>query len=374
MKIITTTIFRSYNYGAVLQAYALHKKLNDLGHDCAILNFRPARGEKRFEKVFQKPNNLKELAYNLLPLFKYRESKRKIENANHFFDNNLKLTKKYETYEEIINDKPDADIFFCGSDQIWNPIIHGLSPLYFLDFVDNSKSVKASFAASIGENFIEEKYKSKIKDYLSSFDFVSVREEEAKEILSFTGKNIEVVADPVFLLNKQEWLSISKPALRKGKYILCYFLYQPSFLNKLLKSIKKVTGYKIISVTPDPYSKIYHDVLIRDIGPDGFLGLVADAEMVITSSFHGTALSILLEKQFYSIVEETRGSRITNILKRTELEYREINEKSDNVDVLKKFDYMKVRNNVDAIREESITFIEKVTETAKQRKLDSNAS
>lgn len=370
MKIITITFFRTFNYGAALQAYALQKKLNNLNYETKILNFRPPLSEKRFIKVFQSPKSIKEFILNIITLSKYKESIRKINNANKFLNNYLNLTQKYETYDEVMNHLPIADIYFCGSDQIWNPkIFNRLHPLYFLDFVDSRRSIKASFSASIAENYIEKKYTEEIKNYLSTFDFISVREEKAKELLEFTGREIEIIADPVFLLNKQEWLSIAKLPLIKEKYILCYFLYQPKFLNNLLKKLKKETGYKIISVTPEPFSKIYHDKLIMDVGPDGFLGLIANAEMVITSSFHGTALSILLEKQFYSIIGKTRGSRITNVLNKLNLSGRVITDKENELNLSNEIDYNVTTSMVNKLRSESLAYIQKVIDFAKNKRI-----
>lgn len=359
MKIINVTIFRSFNYGAVLQAYALHKKLNDLGHDCSILNFRPTQKEKRFIKVFQRSNNLKEFIVSLIAVLKFGESKRMINSANSFFFNNLKLTEPFKNYIELENNPPKADVFICGSDQIWNPKIHGVSPLYFLNFINNGDAIKASFAASVGENYIEKSYHKEIEKFLCDFDFISVREEKAKEILGvLTKKEILVVADPVFLLEKKDWMNLAVYPKIKKKYILCYLLYQPKYLNEFLKKIKKDTGYQIISVTPSPYSKIYKDKFIRDVGPDGFLGLIADAEMVITSSFHGTALSILLEKQFYSVVGNERGSRITNILGKLDLSSRII---TDNSFYFKSdINYQDVNEGVNKIRENSLECIQKI--------------
>jgi hypothetical protein len=364
MKIINVTVFRTFNYGALLQAYALQRKLIDLGYSCYILNYRPKENEKRFKKIFQKSNNIKELVYNIIALIKFNESKSKISNANLFCSRYLVLTKKYETYDEILRDKPEANIFICGSDQIWNPKIHGLSPLYFLDFVDSNKSIKASFAASIGENYLEEKYKDRVEKFLDEFHHISVREDKAKDILSYTGRDIQVISDPVFLLNKNEWINLSKPTSIKEKYILCYFLYQPKFLNNFLKYIKNKTGYKIISVTPEPFSKLYHDKLIRDVGPDGFLGLLANAEIVITSSFHGTALSILLEKEFYSIISQTRGSRIINLLKNTKLENREITEQNMFTDLNDKIDYVETNKLINNMRGMSLSYINELLQSA----------
>ncbi|MBT8318063.1 MAG: polysaccharide pyruvyl transferase family protein, partial [Lutibacter sp.] len=82
------------------------------------------------------------------------------------------------------------------------------------------------------------------------------------------------------------------------------------------------------------------------------------AEMVITSSFHGTALSILMEKEFYSAILPTRGSRITNILNKAGLEDRIIID--DNLNLNKTINYDVVNSKVDKIRTNSINYLEDV--------------
>ncbi|MDO5655736.1 MAG: polysaccharide pyruvyl transferase family protein [Flavobacteriaceae bacterium] len=368
MKIKTVTIFRSFNYGALLQTYALHKKLNDMGHDCSVLNYRPPATEQKMTNIVKKSKDIKSFVYNLIPLLKYNETKRMIKKADDFLNKHIKLSERYESYKEILNAPHDTDIFFCGSDQIWNPnIFNGLDPLYFLDFVNSQKSIKASFAASLGGNYIDDKYKKEYQDYLSDFDFISVREEKAKELLEFTNKPIEVIADPVFLLTKEEWLNLAIKPNIKEKYILCYFLYQPKYLNKIIQKIKEETGLKVISVTFDAYTTIKSDKVIRDVGPDEFLGLIANAELVLTSSFHGTVLSILLEKQFYTAVWEKRGSRIKGILKKLNLSHREINESDNSIDIYSTIDYSETNKLILSIRDNSMKFLEKVLLKAKAR-------
>lgn len=357
MNINIITIFRSLNYGAVLQAYSLHKKLNDIGHNCMIIDYRTEENEHKFYKVFKKSGDLKINLKNIIGFFKYKETKRMLNTSNKFFFGLLKRTKRYFTYEELLADVPQADVYFCGSDQIWNPKITDLNPMYFLEFVNNFETIKASFAASIGENSIDKKYYDKLNKLLKDFDFISVREEKAKEIISeFSNKQVIVIADPVFLLSKDQWLEIATSPKIKEKYILCYFLYQPQYLNNILKKIKRETGYKIITITTELFSKCYYDSLLRDVGPADFIGLIANAEFVVTSSFHGTAFSILLEKQFYAVVSPERGSRILNILNKLDLEDRVI---SDNIELTKDFiEYGQVNKRVEQLRKQSMDYPE----------------
>ena len=53
----------------------------------------------------------------------------------------------------------------------------------------------------------------------------------------------------------------------------------------------------------------------RANGPQQFLGLVRDADFVVTTSFHGTVFSILYEKQFLCVLNNNdRNSRMETLL------------------------------------------------------------
>ena len=115
------------------------------------------------------------------------------------------------------------DKFISGSDQIWNCGRLDLDPTYMLDFVtDDSK--KFSYASSLGMREIPQKYYAKYKECLSSFRELSCREREGADIISkLTGREVVYVLDPVFLLDKEEWIELTKSSVsiqKDGKYIL----------------------------------------------------------------------------------------------------------------------------------------------------------
>ena len=147
---------------------------------------------------------------------------------------------------------------------------------------------------------------------------MSVREISAKNALSdLYGKNIAVNIDPTFLLLPEEWEKEERryDKLYNKKYILAYFIYRPKEMNKWLKELKKSTGLPIVVVDTNSYRNIYHDHIILDAGPKEFLWLIHNAEMVITSSFHGTAFSIIYRKPFIVCNSNVAPTRIENLIK-----------------------------------------------------------
>ena len=211
MKIKTITCHDVYNTGASLQAYALSAYLKKLGHDVEIIDYKPdylkhyelwgVRNPK-FDRLI-----LREI-YNILKLpgrIKDRLSKRK-KAFDSFTKTYLPVTSMtFHTNEELKRANVSADVFFAGSDQIWNTIFkNGKDPAFYLDFA-SSDAICASYAASFATEDVAEEYKSVVSTWLNKMDYISVREKSAIGILERLGiHGGQQVVDPVFLLNRQD--------------------------------------------------------------------------------------------------------------------------------------------------------------------------
>ena len=174
MKIKTITCHNVYNAGASLQAYALAEYLNSIGHECQIIDYKPdyLKHYKLFgvsNPRYNKPV-LREL-YNIAKFpgrLKARFGKRKKE-YDRFTEDYLPVTNEcYTSNEELKSNPPEADIFFAGSDQIWNSFFNnGKDPAFYLDFAPLG-AVKASYAASFATENIVTELKPQIKEWLSN--------------------------------------------------------------------------------------------------------------------------------------------------------------------------------------------------------------
>ncbi len=311
MQVNIVTMNSSYNYGAMLQAYSLQQNIKTLGVECEFIDQRSV-----FEKQVAFSKSVKGLLTLPHYLFNKKELKRGYKACENFVKEYQTLTEEnYCDYNKLKNNPPNADVFVTGSDQVWNTL--KCKPINFLEFAPQGKK-KISYAASMGISHIVEDKKEIVKKYLSDFSAISVREESAAEALKeVTDKNIDVNIDPVFLLDKEQWQLIQTQNNKINKpYILCYILFRPKWLNKKLKEIHKKTGKDIVVVDLSLYRNIYNNKTIRSAGPREFLELLDNADGIITSSFHGTALSIVYRKKFYSVVNPNSPSRISNILKK----------------------------------------------------------
>ena len=321
MKIKTITCHEVYNYGASLQAYALMKYMQDLGHDVEIIDYKPEFLTRRYYLWAISPrwdqNLLMRLIYYSIKVpgkyFRFLNEKKPFDR---FTKKYLKLTDKtYHTNDELKSDCPDADIYLAGSDQIWNSISpNGKDPAFYLDFAKRG-TVKASYAASFGTDYIAEGYEDQVKKWISNLDYVSVRESTGLKILDSLGIQGEQVLDPVFLLSSLEWSKLVKGNMMKNKYILVYDFENNAEIEHFSRKIAAETGYPIISINnyvKQSYSKKH----INNVSPLEYIGLIRNSEVFISNSFHGTAFSIIFNKDFYIFnrIYQKVNSRMVDLL------------------------------------------------------------
>lgn len=329
MKTKTITYHNAHNYGAVLQAYALQQSILLLDIENEIINYHSNKCTI-FNKFSRKigRQTISEIVTNLATIVHYRDLKNKYNLFEKFINTELALTEKYENLVDLINIPPEADCYITGSDQVWN-VFNGAKREFFLDFGDK-KTKRVSYAASIGIYDISQKNKEEFFNLIKKFDKISVREKQSKTFIEKeSNKKCCVNIDPVFLLAKERWAQISNKTYSCEKYILCYPLLHHPLLNEALKKLKDSTGYKVIILNPNARTKIKGDKIIRNAGPREFLNLFENAEIILTTSFHGVAFSIINEKKFFSFINSHAPSRINNILNILGLEDRIVNDIND---------------------------------------------
>lgn len=334
MKIGIITIHVSPNYGATLQAYALYKFLVSQGFDCELIDLHRSEFEdyipsKRFVRCRPRKVSLYEKFKNVIKKmigYKTRvvntKNKYSVEAAPKFkaFNSAIKLSKTYRGIDQLYDDPPVYDVYITGSDQVWNPSQYYCIEPYFLTFVPVSAR-RISYAASIGISYIRENEKALFAKWLSRYDAISVREKQAKTILSaITNKEITQVSDPTFLLDREYWKSVAVYPSSKD-YILIFTLEFNQRMVNYGKRLSQECGKKLF-VLAQVQDKNVADgyVPIVDAGPKEWLGYIANASLVLTDSFHCTVFSIIMgTENFYSIIENDRGSRITDLLATFEL-------------------------------------------------------
>ena len=371
MKIKTITCHDVYNYGSSLQAYALMKCLEDFGHDVEIINYKPyylttrynfwyIEGQSRYRDLCNKSKFI-HLLYALknYPV-RYKTIGRK-SPFDQFRNKYLKITdRRYATNEELKTNPPTADLFITGSDQVWNSVmLLGRDPAFFLDFVPEG-FMRASYASSFGESSIVESYKSFTRVMLEKLSHISVRETTGLKILKTIDiKNAIQALDPVFLLSRQQWESIIKKE-HTEKYLLVYdFIHDPA-IEQAARKIAAEKGWKIYSIN-DERELSYAHKNISNAGPLEFMEFIKSSQMVISNSFHGTAFSIIFEKEFYvfNLATLNNSSRMSDLLSLVDLSHRHISSK-EQMQLTERIDYSKVKQRLYVHRAHSYSYLDKV--------------
>lgn len=326
MVIKTITCHQSTNHGAMLQAYALPCYLKTLGHDVQVIDYRPGYMTER-HRVPSRYNHfgIRQL-YLLAKLPEDFGGWMRHRALLPFFKQYMPITPhQYRTIDQLTNEPPKADLYIAGSDQIWNTFFqNGSDAAFYLDF--GTPKRKISYAASFATRELKAGTEGFVKRQLRNFDSISVREESGLELLKSLGYEGTVVVDPVFLLSGREWSNILALESHEGDYILTYdFEKKNSPIGRLAKRLAALLNCKIYSVSP--FARDYADQSFVCCGPDKFVSLIRDARCVISNSFHGTAFSLIFERNFF-VVNRMDGLnvRMQDLLSRYGLDHRLITE------------------------------------------------
>lgn len=362
MKVGILTFHRAQNYGALLQCYALQKVLMSLGHDVEVVDYRPAYIKESYsifslKRIKEKKSleRLKLLIREILLIpIKYIRNYR----FNTFINRYLKLSP-----ELFYNDIPsDYDVYVVGSDQIWNKAItNGFDNIFFCDF-DFDKGIKKyiSYAASMEAVNMDTADLTYLNEKLKTFDAISVREDVVAEFLSQTIKDgVIKVLDPTLLLHGQSWHEIIPLTQRESDYIVLYQARYSSRLLSIAKALAQNMNCELIEMTSwtIPVSRMFKAGM--NASPECFLNFIRNAKLVINTSFHGTAFSIIFGVPFYYVsLDDGWDVRATSLLKELNLMDRakkleEMSGLVPNVDC--DFDEANVR--LESLRKDSISFL-----------------
>lgn len=316
MNTLTVTYHHTTNYGAVLQAYALQQTLISLGHENVILETKDVVKEKKGKSF-----NIRSLYLDFLSWLRRKENNRLKDYFAIFHEKKLLLTRPYTNMSDLKSDCPEADCLITGSDQVWK---FSTTPRFLdarlLKFGKES-AIRFSYAASMEELCYSDEQKAKLRDALSNYKGISVREQSAKEYIeSFTPYNCLRVLDPVFLLSKERWHEFSKEPRIKGPFILCYQVQRNKRMADVAYQIKKKTGFPIVSICNTPIKWMRSDYTFYDVPIEEFIGFYQSASYVVSASFHGVALGIVFEKPVYALIKNARSNRIKDLMHLFELD------------------------------------------------------
>ncbi len=361
LKASIITLHRVKNYGSVLQAYATQCLLEDLGFQAEIVDYiSPRLQDRNARRLLTQSSSkadsaLKKFIHRLVVFPSYAAQKRVF---NSFVEKKLRLSAPYLTEDRLKMFPPQSDLYCTGSDQVFNSQINGMVERpFFLDFAPEGRK-KIAYAASFGIEELPADEEEETARLLKKYSCVSVREDSALPILEKLGVQGQTVLDPVLCVSPERLKALGAGRPRRRPYILIYELNGESRIADYAAQVSALTGWEIVRISYY-YHHIFkkgHTVVCPSVGR--FITLFANAALVMTDSFHGTALSLQFRKQFRVVMPPKYSTRIGSILSALDLKERIIGPDFDPERAVEEtIDYARVTPALETLREDSMAFL-----------------
>ena len=368
---IMSLYYHNYNFGGLLQAYALQNVIERKGYCCEQICYRRSNATIKeklinsfksrpfLETIYMISSEVIKLIFKVLlgnimsrvcaeRIKRFKEFEKSIPHSEIIVDKDS-ICKYHNGYTTIIT----------GSDQVWGRSVDIQN--YCLSFADE-KINKVAYAASTGGINFSDLQKKTFEKFLPKFSAISVRESSlAEKINQIINKQCDVVCDPVFLISKDEWSKILPKTHKKSPYIFCYLLgsnmRHRRYAKKLAKRLNMSLYVFPYITTNNFYFADFNFGNIRDYvsGPLEFVSLLKDAEMVITDSFHATAFSLIFEKKFFVFprIKKTDtfagNNRLYDLLCELNMECNIVNNYDELLDVINnQINYSGIRKQLDS--------------------------
>lgn len=305
MKIGILTFFSSINNGAFLQAYSLQEYLKKRYGKKARVQMINYISEKSW-KFYEPTEEARKISF-------YKCWKKLDLTENQLITDDLELVAEY--IKECA-----FDVVIVGSDEVWKTDgLRGFPTAYWLNF-DIGNAIRISYAASARNDYqlMSAPDINYIRESLDRFSYIGVRDEITKaEILGIKQFDIHMNCDPTILngnifrfSNKERYDLRRKWSDENDKKLVVLMIQNHELSNHLYRMLRNentvydlyewagMTDRKILAISPFDWSE-----------------LIAVADCVITSLFHGTVFSMIHDTPFISIdlAEPGRG-KVTNIL------------------------------------------------------------
>jgi len=359
------------NYGGLLQAFALKSVLEGLGHEVEILDMRKKiwfPSPLKAPLIYAKRALLSLLKKNGPEVFREYRLKREypyISSQLMPFVSNELSPRLIERYEDVKEGEYDA--FVVGSDQVWRPMCFEYTREAFLSFTAGWNVVRVSYAASFGTAELEYEYQllEDCSRLLAEFDGVSVREDSGVAMCDewLDCDRAVHVLDPVMLLDADRYRSMALKAQEhpaKGR-LATYILDRTQSKSLLVARMSELIGKNVhdLSVYPKDASIPLSERVVPPI--ENWIAGFADSDFVVTDSFHGCVMSILMHKPFVVVGNRLRGlARIDSLLSMFGLESRFIgglDPEDDGTSWLMEIDWKKVDHVLEEQRRLSMGFL-----------------
>lgn len=365
-KVAVITRHAILNYGSLLQAIATQQILKNLGYTCEIVDYiREDEHYRNQEKtlVIGKPyysSYIKRIAYLAL---RQPESVIAGKRFDKMRKKYLHLTKQYTDLSQLQLDKPQADIYMTGSDQVWGPVMDGtFDSAYCLSFTADCDR-RIAFAASFGRTKFTQETEAFYKKWLSRYEAIAVREDSAVQLLNSWGLQAKQVIDPTLMLDSAYWGRLTTDI--KKKYILVYQIHNDKKLDRYAKAAAKRVGLPLVRVSASFHQCVRGGKFkfCPDIGE--FLSYIKNAQCLITDSFHGTAFALNFNTPFVEVLPGETSTRNMSILRLTGLTDRILKDENDVDLAFKPVDFTHANKVLEEKRKASLSILKEMLGEAK---------
>lgn len=393
-KVGIITMHRVINYGSALQTYATVKAVEKVGFAPSVINYlypsnyhlEYAAGDENVDRKSRK-EQVKRICRKMgvIEVMRFfwslvcKNPRKKFFRA---FIRKMNLTKKY-TIKSILKNPPVFDIYLTGSDQTWNPRYLGHDYSFLLNWVPDH-APKISYAASFGSKTLPAEFHEPYKRYLGRYDHISVRESSGvKLVKELCGREAVHVLDPTLLLCGEDWkkLIVDIPEL-PDHFIFCYclnYVFDPSpDIFTLLEHLRVLLNCEVLFFSEavslkDAAAKAgYKNVL--PLSPEEFVTYYAKAGFIVSTSFHGAAFAVNLNKNFYIQLNPnpSQDDRVINFLEEIEMSDRGLNLREIDVNKITtgdlNIDYGAGNLTLEKMRKSSLDYLREALVFAGQRK------
>ena len=357
MKLGILTYHKAQNYGAVLQTYASQEVLKQLGHDVEVVDYYApaiAKSYRFFPPLAHEPfvRKLKVIVLFLLTLYKEGNRRRRRTVFHQFVTSKLQLSK--QRYTQPFETELHYDMYYIGSDQVWNyDKISGFDSVYWGNFKVRDDARKMAYAASLSTSGFASECEDFCRKALDNFSSVSVREKQLVDLLQpLTTKKLTCVLDPTLLLTAADYTKIAVAPSAK-RFVLAYALNGRSEVLREAYVMAKKLGCEVIELC-GIISWRNSSERREYASPEEFLGYFMTAEYVVTSSFHGTAFSLIFHRPFTVFLSHNGGdNRLISLLSDVQMLNR-IKGAHFDMDTC---DWSRVDELLDQRKQESLQFI-----------------
>lgn len=330
------------NYGGVLTYYSLYKAIENMGYSVVMLKKTISDKESVNEETV--PYRFSKNHYNISPQFYHNE----VNNFNEL-----------------------CDAFVVGSDQLWNPKLIAYSgKQFFLSFATDHKK-KISYSTSFGDtDHCDKEFIDRFGPFLHQFNKISVREDFAVDLLKNEFNiDAECVCDPIFLNGRKIFEELAKESQMEcnDEYVLNFILDPNNEKIDACKYIREKNNIKnfknFTNLMKAEEKDFYGEFVYRNAEIVDFVKAYQNAKMIVTDSFHGTCLAIILNKPFISIANKTRGAkRFVSMLNKVGLLERlvmNVSEIYENNALFSEIDYDHVNKNIVGMTKRGSRWLEK---------------